>query len=85
MLCKLPVIHLFTPKVLHKHWDNCNTQKKLVTRFWGSGWAGGKEGLVRVMQKWRMRETFEHMSKELSIGAVPVFNLDLTAWLHKAP
>ena len=31
-----------------------------------------------------MRETFEHMSKELSIGAVHVFNLDLTAWLHKA-
>lgn len=31
-----------------------------------------------------MRETFEHMSKELSNGAVHVFNLDLTAWLHKA-
>lgn len=23
------VTHLFTPKVLHKHWDNCNTHKKL--------------------------------------------------------
>ena len=37
------------------------------------------------MQKWRMQETFELMSKELSIGAVHVFNLDLTAWLHEAP
>ena len=29
-----------------------------------------------------MWETFEHVSKELSIGAVHVFNLDLTACLR---